>query len=85
MSLSDHENAEVEAEEVEGDYDHNDDVEAGDDSFGHEKSPSKDYDDYYKSNREKNIEDEIHSIKKKEEFQRIKKFDELQEANEENG
>lgn len=37
------------------------------------------------SRKGKNIEDEIDELKKKEEFSRLKKFDELLESNTENG
>ena len=86
MNLSDNEGAEVEVEDADDNYENAEDFGQDRDSL-EEGGRHDDYEEEEERNvyREKNIEDQIHDLKKKEEFQRIKKFEQLQEENEENG
>jgi len=87
MNLSDNEGADVDVEAEEADDNYEDPEDFGQDRDSLEEGGrDEDYEEEERNiYKEKNIEDQIHDLKKKEEFQRIKKFDQLQEENEENG
>jgi len=86
MTLSDQDGAEVEAEEANDNYDDPEDFGADRDSL--EEGGRGDYGDEEEEEniyKEKNIEEQLHDLKKRDEIQRIKQFDQLKEENEENG
>jgi len=85
MTLSDQDGAEVEAEEANDNYDDPEDFGADRDSL--EEGGRGDYGDEEEEEniyKEKNIEEQLHDLKKRDEIQRIKQFDQLKEENEEN-